>query len=489
MLIGGKQLRQVIAFVFISAVICLSLSGCGSQTTGGRAASARQTPTNIERLWATQTVIARELQTAQAGETPTPTGIERLWATQTVQAGGTPTPTGIERLWATQTAQAGDSPTPTGIERVWATQTAQAGEPPEAPTSVVGSYPTPTPTTENNEVPSPTQPYASTTPIPSPTSIPMPIPTDTPNTAQPLQWQSESTGTSDTLKIQCFSETSCLAIGTTDMYGANKPILISTSDGGVTWSPLPVPAAPLSDVSCPGTDICIGHSTAGYFVGTTDGGQTWTKLSSGFQGYFEAMTCPSTSVCYALMGESAYITRDGGKTWQEHGGNLSTDLQAIACPSITVCYAVGENGHINSTADGGATWKVGPSLIAETLRDISCPDVSTCYAVGGVSSKVIIKTDDGGVTWRVLPSVPNPGWGQTLNGVACVDTMTCYVTGDSATVGSTTDGGNTWNTEALPSVFDISMVDPGYFGVACPSMNVCYVTGQRGVVLKGSSSE
>lgn len=105
--------------------------------------------------------------------------------------------------------------------------------------------------------------------------------------------------------------------------------IASTTDGGLSWSPDPLPAdvplPQLGGLSCPTQDECwatgseavpqqVGSSTNGgssVVLGTTDGGSTWSKVTfsvpTGAPNYDDQsylsigwIDCPSGSVCVAL---------------------------------------------------------------------------------------------------------------------------------------------------------------------------------------------
>ncbi len=118
---------------------------------------------------------------------------------------------------------------------------------------------------------------------------------------------------------------SCNSTGQPTFIGA----IASTQDGGLSWTPDPLPAAvpePIfSDLSCPTDNQCwatgsdavpeqVGTSRNGgspMLLGTTDGGSTWSNVTFSVpqgapnyygQGYLSMgwISCPSTGICVAL---------------------------------------------------------------------------------------------------------------------------------------------------------------------------------------------
>ena len=112
-----------------------------------------------------------------------------------------------------------------------------------------------------------------------------------------------------------------------------------------------------------------------------------------------------------------------------------------------------------------ADWKPLSTGVNREWNDISCPEPRVCYATAGLyrvgGAGAIVKTTDGGDTFTVqdLPS-SNP-----LHSISCTTAAACYAAGDFGTVLKTTNGGATW-TEILvgskanrPSFTDIYAVD------------------------------
>lgn len=110
------------------------------------------------------------------------------------------------------------------------------------------------------------------------------------------------------------------------------------------------------------------------------------------------------------------------------------------------------------------------------LSAIGCSTSSDCVAVGTNSTEtsgVVVSTTDGGNTWNTetLPAGTGP-----LYGVFCVSSSDCWAVGSDATdtygvIVSTTDGGSTWQTQTVSSA-----VGP-LSGVTCSSSTDCWAVG------------
>lgn len=243
-------------------------------------------------------------------------------------------------------------------------------------------------------------------------------------------------------------------------------------------------------ITCPSTSTCYAAgdngSQHGDILGTINAGGTWTTQTvPAGTGGINFISCPSTTDCYAVGYVSSVdgeilTTTNAGSTWTAQALPAgAADLYGIACPSINVCYAVGLSsagyGEILGTTDGGSTWT------AQTLRSrrsypaaIACTSTTTCHAAGTNSAGfgVILVTSNAGKKWTVQP-IPAGLYG--MSAIACTSTTTCYAVGENLSlegvVLTTSDAGSTWTVQTLPSG---SM---GTAGIACPSPTTCYIVG------------
>jgi photosystem II stability/assembly factor-like uncharacterized protein len=173
--------------------------------------------------------------------------------------------------------------------------------------------------------------------------------------------------------------------------------LLSTSDGGQTWTILPNPCAP-----------GIGLSVA---VAFPDASHGWVG-------------CTSNGASTNAKGIMA--TEDGGKTWTLHsavripGGGPSVGTISFADYMIGLAMRPegsgiwwGGRGITERTTDGGRTWSATP--VGDF--DVRIPsaawlaDARNWFVIlwdGDVGSQVLAKTGDGGETWNRLALVlPN----------------------------------------------------------------------------------
>jgi len=188
------------------------------------------------------------------------------------------------------------------------------------------------------------------------------------------------------LSIDCPSTTVCVAVGraiytwtpspetTLPQQTEGIPIVITTHDGGQTWSAQLGPNnGGISDgffrVSCTSSQQCLVTGTSGGQLTSNDGGATWSGSWSGRPTQFAAngLFCVNASDCLEVgnsldgkYGSPVMVTSDGGTTWAPQALPDSTaQLQSVACVSVTSCWAAGETpagAIVIRTLTGGHAW-------------------------------------------------------------------------------------------------------------------------------------
>ncbi len=157
--------------------------------------------------------------------------------------------------------------------------------------------------------------------------------------------------------ISCYATLSCAAV---DDEKSDAPRFLTTTDGGVTWtphSPLVVSSGEqVSAFTCATALSCmaIGSFQNGVMVYVTnDGGSTWSvrttpPTSTWLQ--LTSLTCQH-SACVGLVGLHSgwYVvrTKNFGKSWKR-GGAVKT-LSYLACSSVQKCVAAGQTNQTSDT--------------------------------------------------------------------------------------------------------------------------------------------
>lgn len=137
-------------------------------------------------------------------------------------------------------------------------------------------------------------------------------------------------------------------------------------------------------------------------------------------------------------------TTDGGGIWSNAINPTSSALYGVWFISDTEGWVVGSAGTILHTEDGGDSWSTQSSGTGETLYDVHMLDSTDGWAVGARGT--ILHWD--GSQWT---SKSPTGLTATLKAVWFVSSREGWVVGDNGTVLHTTDGGNTWESQEVPT--------------------------------------
>ena len=239
------------------------------------------------------------------------------------------------------------------------------------------------------------------------------------------------------------------------------PLLVESTDGGATWSPL-TPSLP-------------SPASGSY------GGLGWAGMDFDFPTASLGFAVPSAGYGEDLVDPQLLRSTDGGRHWEAvtlPGGHPDGGLAFVDAlhgfATGTVPAPGGSAGRpacqsrMWSTADGGATWRAVPGTCVGWLLDaVDFPDPAHGYAAGGNFSKygmfpqrAVLATTDGGAHWSQVYAAGGNSSGSGLGDgpfdqVRFVDSRTGYALVGGCTMGangpcggslwSSTDGGRTWS--------------------------------------------
>jgi hypothetical protein len=306
--------------------------------------------------------------------------------------------------------------------------------------------------------------------------------------------------------IDCPSVSACYALS--ESYPsprADAPLLsvslYVSSDLGNTWSVLPVPKEfdPTTALTCGTALTCSVGGTMNdkpIFLSTSDGGHQWSIDSYSGPGVLERLDCTGPDVCSGasvptddarhLLGGLDLIgasfpwslvhTDNGGQSWSSHPLASGDFVTGFSCARTMDCVVTGSDGvrvggsyggFVWYTTDGGSTWKSGiaPANFMFRTPAVSCSTATDCMAIG-------------------LTSIPNPhpcidtpaGRGPPPGANSCTTSSSELVSG----VVVTSDGGRTWRSRSLPA--DVPL--PQLMSISCASSTVCWLAGQEAVPIQ-----
>lgn len=199
-----------------------------------------------------------------------------------------------------------------------------------------------------------------------------------------------------------------------------------------------------------------------------------------------------------VVGEGGLImtTADGGKNWTprasgtDPGGSLfrvhHLDADTVVAIGGRSTLGPDSTGFVTISLDGGLTWSASPPLQSLIFTDGYFTDAEHGLVVGGDFANfvpTISRTSDGGASWQT-DALPTFGY---LLAVSFPDAETGYAAGYDFSVGqalvyATSDGGTTWTPQTIASdqvINDLRFDSPTH-GVAAGNAGALFVTSDGG---------
>jgi photosystem II stability/assembly factor-like uncharacterized protein len=260
-------------------------------------------------------------------------------------------------------------------------------------------------------------------------------------------------------------------------------IVLKTTDGGTTWTPVWTGANEGVEGSC---FVDLDHGfIAGWpkfangwsgFGKTTDGGTTWTSLPVDLDLYYFTDVVFRDANHGILTGATntdarVWVTSNGGSSWSIASGLAGVPYHACYVSGNT--YFLADNaGHIQKSTNGGLNWTTVFNQNGLLLTGIDFCNDTIGMACG--DNGVIVKTYDGGVTWTVqtvgVDIWHDFGW-ETPDHV--------YVCGTPEIVYESADGGATWG-----NGFPGSSHQAALYECTFTANGTGFICGSQGTLLK-----
>lgn len=285
--------------------------------------------------------------------------------------------------------------------------------------------------------------------------------------------------------------------------GADLGGLFHSTDGGVSWRTLWVPAPDgsvsnhVSDIGVDphhpeivyvAVDNYIGSWQPGGVYRSTDGGVTWETANAGLPGpavSFLTVDPQESGVLYAGVSGQLFRSVDHGVSWQSSYSGQWVVVLAVDPQDSQVLYAGGKE--VFKSLDKGHSWV--PSIQGLSLDEVSItslaidPNHSNVLYAGGTPlggpdfPGRIFKSVDGGASWSEVAQVGT--WLRTL-AIDPIHPNTVYAgsSGKGGKIGTfvSSDGGSHWQRIHGGGAHDV-VVDPHDPGVVYAGMR----TSARGV--------
>jgi hypothetical protein len=305
--------------------------------------------------------------------------------------------------------------------------------------------------------------------------------------------------------VTCLTATTCVAVG-----GSGAGTVVTTSDGGRTWTAKQVPGiVQLNGVSCLEGAHCVAvgaASSSAAAIAVTSDGRTWRAIGSLPASVpLSSVSCVAPSRCMAVgstfsgstFTASALFSFDDGATWTTAATptfkGQQTTLNAVDCPAAQRCFAVGGNAWV--TNNFGGTWQdISPpdgcaataGLCAPTYSDLTGLDFTDAthgVVAGGEQcggqgvtqcTGAYFSTANAGVSWTKSPSTGQASFpfieDVNCNGRSCLVNSDAFSSSSilltSEGVGFTRVGNAAGTLDAISCAPTGPCVDVGYDGTA-----------------------
>jgi photosystem II stability/assembly factor-like uncharacterized protein len=277
--------------------------------------------------------------------------------------------------------------------------------------------------------------------------------------------------------LSCTGDDTCYRIDEELGAGGYRSQLLVSNDDGTTWQDLVVPAGnqPLLVAGCQSSQVCevvavVGTSLVGGLEGqeladldrarvvlltTSNGGASWSSSPATTAGAIPlAASCTSTLACVLLV---------------ERIGSTSNEIDVVATTNATVW----------TTGSSALSPYVVPSPVLDANVDqfvVSCAPGGFCVYGGlpnGAGGPVLYASTNGGLMWSKLASLPSDS-SIELESLDCTAPQSCLL--EYAKLGSfvtdvisTTNGGSSWS---APSEVTTSSTAPSA-SLSCTTAELC----------------
>lgn len=253
-------------------------------------------------------------------------------------------------------------------------------------------------------------------------------------------------------------------------------IIQKTTNGGINWYLVSIAGGSLQKIKF--ADKETGYAIGREILKSTDGGENWFIINIDHWMYSNIF--PVDEQIVYVFGGGIRKTTNGGDNWFYQSSGTGTDMKAI--------YMLNENtgyiGGVLKTTNGGINWLITPQTVAaesiyflNTYTGFAVHDIKFYKTINGgdnweetivgnslysvvfidyntgfvAGSGKILKTTNSGITWETKLS--NGGYT-----VYFINAQTGYATNYSAGILKTSDGGENWITQNIPTTEELKSI-------------------------------
>lgn len=230
-----------------------------------------------------------------------------------------------------------------------------------------------------------------------------------------------------------------------DSGHGSKTLIPPTVRGWNSWSLWPTGNA-INDVTFVNRDVGYLAAEGALLLRTSDGGLSWSPIvTRAMSGAFTSLSFINEQVGFALISEPGkghllYRTDDGGQTWSERSiPSSGTHVNQVQFVNSNTGFAIGRKPGLFQTNDGGLNWFENPNLPKEADGN-SLSFINANHGWVLFSGMVgLFETKNGGQTWSSIAA------GLPSTRIQFIDDQRGWAIGGAGTpMMRTQDGGKTW---------------------------------------------
>lgn len=208
-----------------------------------------------------------------------------------------------------------------------------------------------------------------------------------------------------------------------------------------------------------GTDS-TNHFQNGAIFYSSNGGHSWqnvfvvTDTTSVGSYMTRVIVLDSNNAIVSNRKPLLYSTANNGQSWATSTIPATTGVitDALFFIDKNVGFLGNHYGEIFKTIDGGHNWsRVHTNPIFNAISDISCPTDSICYARTTAPNN-LLKSENGGDSWTIVTNAPHT---YLSGGLAAVNKDTVIMVTANSMIFKSANGGINWDTIACPVNSDL----------------------------------
>lgn len=247
-----------------------------------------------------------------------------------------------------------------------------------------------------------------------------------PNGGQSTEFKTSDGGVSWTpVTLPAANVTSLRFLDATHAFAIGPKTLLSSADGGATWTAQPIGQAnTFNSIDCVDAMSCVFTVAGGdHLVRTTDGGATSSVTTPSSAQIFGAAYSTPTRVVGVGSGGATVLSDDGAANFSAGSSDIGGQYSRMRRGPGGLVYAPGTNGVLAISTNGGASWSTLATQTSANLLDASFASTTVGYALDATGGLQL--TTNGGSSWRTL----DPGTSRPANAVAAVSNNSVLLVG------------------------------------------------------------